>query len=250
MKKKGFLLILIVFGLLCACATSILYITEDVHKTTLSSQSGVYKFDSQSIIQDIALGKTDLFFIIPNETDYATPIPNLPPVKFTSSAYLQVIDAFDQHLSEKMANQWKYNIIDYSLDCKDVYYGPQEAYFHIVKSLSSDSQIRVDRLLYIYPYRNRVEWEEFRYDTDEFIPTFDYSEVKVSVEEALEIAEDYGGKMFRHTENNHCLIALSISGRHEMDYWKIRYIGNGKSFEILVDKKTGTAQVIGQGEGE
>ena len=144
MKKKLFLLILTVFCLLCVCVTSILYMTKDVHKTTLSSQSGVYEFDAQSIIQDIALGKTDLFSRIPNETDYATPIPNLPPVKFTGSDYLRVIDAFDQYLSEKMANQWKYNIIDYSLDCEDVYYGPQEAYFHIVRSLSPDNQIRID----------------------------------------------------------------------------------------------------------
>jgi len=227
---------------------SVLYIAEDVHKTTLSSQSGVYEFDSQSIIQDIALGKTDLFSIIPNETDYATPIPNLPPVKFTSSAYLQVIDAFDQRLYEKMANQWEYNSINYSLDCKDVYYGPQEAYFHIVGSLSSDSQFRVDRLLYIYPYRNRVEWEEFRYDTDEFIPTFDYSEVKISAEKALEIAEEYGGEEFRHIENNQCLISLSISGRQQMSYWTVRYIGDGRSYEIHVDKKNGTAQAVGQGD--
>lgn len=251
MKNKVVWLLLIALGLLCACVLAVFLLQDPkINKTTLSHQNGVFGFNSQSIHQDIASGKTELFSLLPGETDYATAIPDLPPVKFSSSDYLQTIDAFNRYLSEKnlaeqTTGEWVYNNITYSLDCKDSSYGPQEVYLHLL-SPSGNSQVRVERFLYIYANRNRVEWREILYDTDEFLPSFDYSKVKISVEEALEISEKHGGRVFRDTENNQCFIVLNIRG--DETYWSISYKGNGKVFEIFVDKETGNVIVPEQGE--
>ena len=246
MKNKIFLPLLIAFGLLCACVLAVFLLQDPkINKTTLSHHNGVFGFNSQSIQQEIASGKTELFSLLPGETDYATAIPDLPPVKFTSSDYLQTIAAFDRYLSEKnlaeqITGQWTYNDVTYSLDCEDVSYGPQKVSLHLIKP-SGKSQVRVERFVYIYPDRNRIEWREILYDTDEYLPSFDYSKVKIPVEDALEIAEKHGGQVFRDAENNQCFIVLDIHG--DEIYWNISYTGNGNEFKIFVDTETGDVKI-------
>ncbi len=212
-----------------------------------SNDGEVYGIDANTILQKISSGETDIFELLPNEVDYATPIPNLPPVRFTSTDYLQIKDAFNRFLSDEEIENWEYSEISYGLDCEDISYGPQEAFLSIVKYIVHNAdEVRVKRSIVIEPYRERISWFEEGREVLFSYPTFDYANIKISAEEALEIAEINGGKEFRPAQDEQCTIAISISASHFDNGWEVRYIGTGMSYEVHVNKDTGEYEIIEQ----
>ena len=71
----------------------------------------------------------------------------------------------------------------------------------------------------------------------------DLAEVKVGAQEALEIADRYGGREYRESVNDKCRVSVDLWGKR----WRIQYRGDDSSrwenWAIWVDAATGEAEL-------
>jgi len=210
-----------------------------------------YSMDSRTILRSLAEGKTDVF-IEQMATPSVTPV-KLPPVQWKQADYLKVADAFSKAIFHESLDGWKVkDDIHFSLDCKDVSFGPQYASIMFFKSISSGKDTsRIERTIAVDPQENQVSWSgaTFSPDTGGATPV-DLSRVNFSVDEALRIAEANGGEKFRLGVNNDC--GIDITNWRSMfqatfggNDWKAWYEGSqGELFNINVNQQTGNYQII------
>jgi hypothetical protein len=115
-----------------------------------------YSMDSRTILRSLAEGKTDVF-IEQMATPSVTPV-KLPPVQWKQADYLKVADAFSKAIFHESLDGWKVkDDIHFSLDCKDVSFGPQYASITFFKSISSGKDTsRIERTIAVDPHENQV----------------------------------------------------------------------------------------------
>jgi len=212
----------------------------------VSDEEGVYAIDSQTLLQDLRSNNTNVFEYLPNGNLITSPETDLPPVHWTEADYLFIADHFNQYVSNDSLENWEYYSIAYGMDCDDFTYCPQWATFRIVKYIfSNDNKVRLERHLYIYPDEKRIGWAETGYESVFSHSSFKREQVKVSLEEALKIAEKQGGKNFRLSENNECKIFsdIVITGNRDGN-WQVQYKSTDNQFVIDINKETGEYRIV------
>ncbi len=245
--------VIVIVGCIIMLPTITLLAQDATRENIVSSIDEMdYSMDSQTILQSLAEGKTDVF-IEETGTPNMTPV-KLPPVQWKQADYLKVADAFSKAIFHESLDGWKVkDDILFSLDCKDASFGPQYAHFTFFKTITSDQNTsRIERSIDIDPQENQVSWDGATYSPDTGgANSIDLSQVKFSVEQALRIAEANGGEKFRLSVNNNCGIRIIDYWRNMFQAtfggndWNVYYNGepNGH-FIIDVNQQTGKYQII------
>lgn len=252
-KFAIFLLVLVVISNLIICcgvvyfATKLEYYAQGGGKEkVVSEDEGVYAIDSQTLLQDLRLNKIGVFEYLPDGDLILSPETNLPPVRWAEADYFFVADIFNQHISNESLQNWQYDSMAYGMDCDEIAYGPQWATFSIIKYVSSgDKKIRFEKDLLIYPDENRVGWFETGYEDLYSHPSFTLDQIRISLKDAQQIAEEQGGEGFRLSKNNDCKMIFDIVMAGNRDgNWEVRYRSNGDQYVINIDKETGEYQIV------
>lgn len=246
-QKVGIALI----GLVVLCTFSlcvfIVYLANVTERgeVVASYEEEIYEIDSQTILQDLSQGNKDVFQPLPNGHLTLTPETIFPSVEWTGVNYLTIANQFNKHISNENLENWKYLSISYSMDCSDFKYGPQQAIYEVGKNNAQNgNDIKVERQLWILPKQNRVEWYETQYDIYYSYVTFEIEEIKISLEDAIKIAEEQGGTAFRLKEDNQCRIVVEIIAGIQENNWQIWYTSDDNQYVIYVDKETGEYQIV------
>jgi hypothetical protein len=129
------------------------------------------------------------------------------------------------------------------LQCEEVPHGPQSVYLTYFKLIKNDvGEYRLVHNIVIQPQEKRVgAWAEKYSQLTSTWEEYKISEFKVTSDEALQIAENNGGKLFRENNNNDCSISISMNRaiRNDKD-WLVAYSDN---FEFIINTNTGEYQV-------
>lgn len=201
----------------------------------------IYTFDPNTILT--ALDQNDGTIFQPL-SDFQAPV--FPPGTFPwrQQDYLKIANALNKFAIQDSLEGWSvYNVHSFR-DCSDDPVGFDNfsiTYFKIdgeryiaraieVWPLSKEADMGVDMS---FPRPFPIGWSSW--------PSLDLKGLKVTSDEALQIAEAQGGKTFRGTVNNECGISASLR-----DSWYIRYgrSGSGSSFQISIDLYSGKYQII------
>lgn len=103
------------------------------------------------------------------------------------------------------------------------------------------------RIIQILPDANEVYFAEAKFYPElEQWKALNLAQIKISAEDAVQIAEDAGGVAFRAEVGNECSIHTSIEAGEQYSNWRINYssIDNRTRFEVTIDELTGKYKII------
>lgn len=215
---------------------------RESQKTT---QQGFYIIQPKIILRAIANGETNAFLPITEDDVNAirSAVATGSSVSWTQSEYLYIVDAFYKMMLHDTLGEWHLNSMDFSLACSEVEIGLQDGSFEFFKIVKNENnqEALISRYIDIDPrYKVVLFWEREFYPYVLTRSSIDLTNIKFDATQALQIAEENGGRNQRLTLNNACDISLDLSP-DSVRYrgWKIIYRGNGVTFEINIDPFTG-----------
>ncbi|MBV6396393.1 MAG: hypothetical protein HFACDABA_01991 [Anaerolineales bacterium] len=237
-NKMSVVLFFVSFGLgLLVSCTVVDRINGNEHRGYYGE--GEFSIDTSSIVESISNGNADVFVSMPSSSQSSS-IATGKPVRWSQENYLLIANALYQYVWNRPANDWNLNLMQFSVDCKLVDYGPQTGYFSFWEIFTTqEGRRRVEHQIYIKPLKNSVNWYEIQYHPVVVDwPKINVDELNVSAIEALTIAEDAGGRLIRLTVENKCMIIETLAPRKEGNpyIWTVQYTDN---YAVSVDAITG-----------
>jgi hypothetical protein len=201
----------------------------------------IYSFDPNTILTELDQSDGTIFQPL---SDYQAPVFPSGTFPWRQQDYLKIANALNKFVTQDSLEGWSvYNLHSFR-DCSDNPVGLDNfliTYFKIdgdqyiargieVWSLSKDAAIGGDMH---FPRPFPIGWTDWH-----SLP--DLKGLKVTADEALQIAEAQGGKTFRGTVNNECSVFVSLGDR-----WYVTYSpdGSGSSFQVSIDLYSGEYRI-------
>lgn len=202
-----------------------------------------YAFDPNLILQEISQHPQDAFITIEVKPQLI-PLSQRAKVKWIQKDYMQIAAALFKVVWEETLDEWELNSLHFRLGCDNTENGFQQASFSLFKVVKiHEKPSRIERKISINLGNNSVSILEYEYYpkvTD--WPSAKFSQLKISADDALLIAEKNGGKEKRLVVENKCDIVILLSpGSASFDGWLASYIQDGSTnlFRLEIDPLTG-----------
>jgi hypothetical protein len=260
MKKrpvKWLVLPLLILGTLALTSYCILGIFNNANNNNdeppTETRYETYSIDSSTLLDSVKSGKTDVFTLL-KATPAVYPSPSLRPVHWTEQDYFAISHAFQQFAWKDSLDGWKLGSMTFTLDCEDISFSPLRGAFTFSKMVNSqNTNIRIERTILIDAKDNDVNYHEFEFGPNaQTLSSIDLSKSKITMQDALQIAEKNGGTKARSGVNNNCSILadFDVNGAYK-DGWLINYFTTSadNSVDLLwldVNAQTGACKVITQ----
>jgi hypothetical protein len=197
-----------------------------------------------------SLKRSDLSGLVPVQ-DEPEPLPEGQQILVTWSQadYLSIANILREGLIGYSSYNWQLNSMDFRLSCTQVTNGFQNGrftFFSVVKE--QDQETRITSFIDIDPRGKFIHLvEEKYYPKLVDWKVIDVAGLKISADQALQIAEMNGGKDNREAVGNACYISLVLSpGPARNNGWIIRYTRSDEIasfFSIVIDPYTGEFRV-------
>jgi hypothetical protein len=203
-----------------------------------------YEIDPETILEKLRRGDKDLFTqVLATPENYEKSY--LGPFPWKQSDYLKIASALHQYTGNDAFTDWHVYSMLFSGDCQ---YDPVGFdLFNIVYIKDVEAKKYNAREIDIYPLYKGVRVSE---EADLQRPMFGLNgikldKIKVTADNALQIAEENGGRNARLTIKNQCRISILSSGQD----WHVRYSSQDPSFissifEMNIDSSTGKYKII------
>jgi hypothetical protein len=201
--------------------------------------TGSYKFDSETILEALDRGDLDVF--VPSSTPLAHPIPS----SWKQTDYLTIANALHRYV-------WKETLEDLTLHDL-MFYGDCQSdpikfdvinftYYKTIPILQYTA-----RMIVIYPLNGEVAWgggANYPRSIFEKWKGINLQMLKITADDALQIAEDNGGREAHLSINNGCRVHISLSSNDQ--YWHVTYSDERayNIFEIIIDAYTGEHKIL------
>lgn len=200
--------------------------------------------DASTALEALARGNPDVF--IPIAEDETIPEPSGVVVQWDQADYFALANALHEFAWGESLEGWQFYQAMFRLQCDQVARGPQFALLEFYKSvLVGDGSKRIHHLIDIAPEDNRAYFTEFEYYPELISwPSIDLSDVKVTAEEALQIAEANGGAVFREQLDDKCSVYMYLRSDEIRDGWYVDYSVSERKFSVLVNENTGEFTVV------
>jgi hypothetical protein len=202
------------------------------------------------LLDSVKSGQDDVFTLL-KATPFAYPSPSAAQVRWTQADYLSVAQAFQNSVSKDYSAGWRLDTISFSLDCKDVSIDPQGAKFKFFKIVTGQNEYRIESFIDIDPKDNYVRLDEFQiFHNYETLSSIDLSKAKITVKDALQIAEKNGGTKARLGVADNCSIGAFYGANSSYDKgWFVSYstTSSDNVVNLLwedIDAQTGKYQKI------
>lgn len=241
------LLTTVVVLVLMSCSNPQFFWGGEEQQTTIRDEE--YSIDSNTILTNITQGDIQVFNLLMT-TPPVYPPPS-KPIMWRQDDFYKVAQAFYQVTWKENLADWQLEKMSFNLPCDEIGNGPKAALFSFFKKLKANSRDeRVVRDLFIDPERNSFSLLETGYKPIfEKWPAIDLSNVKIKIEDALEIAENNQGKEFRRQVDNQCFITAIVDASGKYNYgWFIAYSKISdeldKELWLIVDIQTGNVTKV------
>lgn len=239
-KASLILSLTVLFAAVLSCTGS-----QTVKETTLFEQ--YYSMNPATLMPSLKSGDAKAF--IPKSQELGLlPVDQQVPVDWFQSDYFYVANSLYEKVLNDPLQGWQLSSMDFSTNCSYVSTGFQNGRFDFFKvEKKNERQARVIRFTDIDPRGNFVHVKE-----SEFYPTslhweaIDLAQLKISADQALQIAEAKGGQEKRQSLKDACAISL-ILAPNSASYrgWAVFYTRSADStslFKIYIDPITGEAR--------
>jgi hypothetical protein len=202
---------------------------------------GQYSINPDTIFTNLLEKDKEVFEAFPNLDN-----SNIIPLSYGSfpwgqSEYLIIMDALHQFRWRESLDDWDIYEMSFTKGCNDDSLGFDAASLLVYKIDEDNPTYYITHFLGIYPLIGVVEWGEGQFSRPLFgWQNIDLAKRKVTVDEALQVAEENGGKTFRLQNMNECITSLTIKPNPRNDLnWLILYNNNigTSSLNIHVDSK-------------
>ncbi len=196
----------------------------DAKEVERNADSRYYTFDAATIFQLLDQGSLDIFTLLETTPQPVSQKPFVPSVtvSWTQADFLRVAQAVQQYIWEEPLGVLELSSMYFTLDCLDVDQGVfSMAVFTFYKVIRTDGEeTRVQYLVRIIPSENliRTSRAEFYPNIHIMIP-IDLNQYPLTVEKALQMAEERGGTKERSEVDNSCM----INAINESHGWKVLY---------------------------
>lgn len=201
------------------------------------TNNGYYKIDSGTILTSVNNGEQAIFSPLLVAPDSIEP-PSGKSISWSQSDYLQVASSLGEFVwNDSMDLQkWQIYYASFEKSCEDGSHGYQFGRLIYFREKELDGHLSYNaRIVEIDPYYEWVRWGDAYFPIPLFRKWKNFSLLNdwISAEDALQIAEDNGGRDSRLEANNKCLIYVNSSNQNS---WEIDYIG--ADFHVLVNRIT------------
>ena len=201
-----------------------------------------YTFEPETIRASVEQGKKGLFQPIP---DYVN--DNIYPLGFFSwrqQDYLKIADALYQFAYSDTLKSWKLYRWHFEKNCGDNPVGFNSAdivYFN--SSTGEHTQIVIE------PLAKEADWgKNDRFESPSFWgwKSINPTQIKITADDALQIAETHNGKEVRLAIQNRCYISIYLFA--DTNLWEVNYYGDSfeNVFEMTIDPYYGNYKIITQ----
>jgi hypothetical protein len=208
-----------------------------------------YSFNPETILESLSEGNTDVFNLITATPEVRSSGPT-KPVFLSQADYVRIAQALHEQIWGVSVEDQNLQNMSFEMDCIDVARGIfKSADFDFYQIIQAEGEeTRIEYTIMIRPSEGLIytSKREFRPNMQIMKPV-DLGRYNVTAEEALGIAEKYGGSEKRLEVGNTCNLDVIAPGP---DYkgWRILYVDaydNLKPLlEIAVDPQTGEDKVI------
>ena len=199
----------------------------------------LYRIDTATILDSIDHGQTDVFTLeslnqqtSPEET-----------VSWGESDFVKVARTLNQFVWEEPLSGWKLYSMHFSLDCKDNPTGFAEADFYYFKTTFRDNgKIRyTTQNFFISPEYGEVIWAGGASFPHPLIgwESIRLSQIKITAEDVLAIAEANGGKETRQLVDNKCRIHVRLAGDKTWQVLSYQNDTGSSLFRMTIDPESG-----------
>jgi len=215
------------------------YIDEKEDQIHLFDQ--YYTIEPTSLME--ALKHGEMAFTPVNQRPELIPFDQQVTVNWSQADYFYIANALYEGAVGKTLLGWQLGGANFSLTCSQIQNGFQNGRFHFFSVIKvGDEDSRLERFIDIDPRYNFVNASESKYFPNlADSKSIDMAELKISAEQALQIAESNGGQAARQSVENDCNIALFLSPNFmKTTGWKVMYYQTGNTlFDIQIDSYTG-----------
>jgi hypothetical protein len=217
-----------------------------INEEEMSSNEGDYTFDAQAVLRSLAEGQKNVF--TPEAVTPMSGETEAPSVKWRQADFYRITQAFHEVIWQEPIEAWQLNTMVFSVPCVDAQAGPQALELRLFRSVRTrQANSRLERTLFLRPQQNRISWSEREIWPERFRwQTLDLARIKIPAEQALQIAETWGGHLERWKVEDRCNISGILMAGQRGNDWRIRYEADigGLLFEIQVDEQTGKTKII------
>jgi hypothetical protein len=199
-----------------------------------------FKINPETILDSINQARINIFVpLAATPTVYENAYP--PSVMWRQTDYLKVANALFQHLWNETPDNWNlYQLLFYG-DCGYDSIGFDIAHITYFKAIGMNQY--TTREIHVFPSLGEVDagananfpralfgWRSVNLDN-----------LKISADDALQAAEEHGGKMARMGIENRCRVSVELMPDTQNSGWHVEYKDmNAKTiFELAIDPYTG-----------
>jgi hypothetical protein len=215
-------------------------------ETTLFDQ--YYTIEPVSLMESLKNGSMSAFTPT-DERPEILPVDQQVPVNWFQADYFYIATTLYDRVLAKSLDGWQLSSMDFRLGCSKIQYGFQNGrfeYFKVVKE--KDQESRMSRFIDVDPRGNFVHVIE-----EEYYPklvdweVIETARLKISADQALQIAESNGGDKSREAIGDSCSISLILSPSPASNKgWVVSYTRNDDRtsiFKIQIDPYTGETHI-------
>lgn len=212
------------------------------------NETGAYQMDSSKTLMDLNNGVNDILTPVSYESSLESS-GNDSQVKWSFSDYLKVANVVKLQTWHDEMKEWSIYRMNFYTDCNDSVNGFFMGDFIYFRPTTTElGNVYEAREVWISSQQGRVAWGAGNYYPK---PLFGWSEIDldqiISAGDALQIAENNGGKIARLEVNNVCDMFLSYNPNINSDNWILtmsHYNQLPNIFEIEINPYTGKFRVI------
>jgi hypothetical protein len=184
------------------------------------NETGAYQIDSSKTLIDLNNGVNDILTPVSYESSLESS-GNDSQVKWSFSDYLKVANVVKLQTWNDEMKDWSIYRMIFTTSCSDSAVGFSTGDFIFFRPTATETGNMYEvREISISPLHDSVEWGAGNYYPK---PLFGWSEIDldkiISADDALQIAENNGGKIARLEVNNVCDIFLSYNPNINSDNW-------------------------------
>jgi len=235
--------------LIVLCITASCYAFFDNREMTRNLETQRYIIDSATILDSLDRGNTNVFTLV-EETPQVLSTQPLRLVSWSQEDFLRIAQTLHQKIWQlPLGEQTLFNMT-FSIDCSNVEQGSFDAaIFRTYQVIQvGGEKTRVEYTVSIFPSNNEMRTSKLEYypSLGDY-KTIDLAQYHITVDSALQIAEENGGAEKRLQFHNACLINAIAPGPNGKG-WRVIYVNIDdrieKYFEIAIDPETGVSDVI------
>lgn len=205
-----------------------------------------YLFNPETILESASQGSSNIF--LPQGDNFEpTFIEPTVTVKWTQNDYLHIANALHSEIWNEPIEDWKLHFMYFHADCEQVEQGPQKAVFEFYKiTRSFFPKLGHEETITVTPATDSIWWKKEGLDSRTvYNSSIDLSQLKISADNAFQIAEAHGGSEARLRIMNNCEVSALLAPDGLAQNWRVNYFNKDDThiFDITIDEHSGEYEV-------